>query len=79
VIAPTENDWQTPPANNHVLLEGINSSSNRRKYTLIVSTENSPRLEDRVSVIKPDIKGNVVKFSQQATGSAFNARGATIP
>lgn len=63
VVAPTENGWEIPPANNWVLLEGIDSDS-KKKYTMIVTTENSPKLEERVNIHKPDGEGRVLEFSK---------------
>jgi len=64
LIAPTENDWQNPPTKNHVVIEGIDSDSKGEKFAMIVTTENSHRLEERVDIRKPDDKGRVLGFFQ---------------
>ncbi|HKR57435.1 MAG TPA: hypothetical protein VJR67_01040 [Candidatus Nitrosopolaris sp.] len=71
VIAPTENDWQVPPNKNHILLWSLDSDAKLKEYTMIVTSENSHQLEERVSIHKPDDKGRVLQFSEPAKGSAF--------
>lgn len=63
IIAPTENGWQSPPSSNHVLLEGNDSNSKEKNFAIIVTTENSKRLEEIVNIQKPDNKGKIVEFS----------------
>jgi hypothetical protein len=74
VIAPTENDWQVPPNKNHVLLWGLDSDAKQKEYTMIVTSENSHQLRERVSIQIPDDKGKVLQFSEPAKGSAFHAK-----
>ena len=74
VIAPTENDWQVPPNKNHVLLWGLDSDAKQKEYTMIVTSENSHQLEERVSIQIPDDEGKVLQFSEPAKGSAFHAK-----
>ena len=74
VIAPTENDWQVPPNKNHVLLWGLDYDAKQKEYTMIVTSENSHQLEERVSIQIPDDEGKVLQFSEPAKGSAFHAK-----
>jgi hypothetical protein len=74
VIAPTENDWQVPANKNHVLLWGLDSDAKQKEYTMIVTSENSHQLEERVSIHMPDDEGKVLQFSEPAKGSAFHAK-----
>ncbi len=74
VIAPTENDWQVPPNKNHVLLWRLDSDAKQKEYTMIVTSENSHQLEERVSIQIPDVEGKVLQFSEPVKGSAFHAK-----
>jgi hypothetical protein len=74
VIAPTEIDWQVPPNKNHVLLWGLDSDAKQKEYAIIVTSENSNRLEERISIQIPDNDGKVLQFSGPAKGSASNAK-----
>jgi len=71
VIAPTENDWQVPPNKNHVLLWSLDSDAKLKEYTMIVTSENSHQLEERVIIHIPDDEGRVLQFSEPEKGSAF--------
>ena len=66
VIAPTENDWQIPPTKNHVLIEGIDCESKEKTFAMIITAENSHKLEEWVNIREPDDKGRVLEFSKPA-------------
>ncbi|HXP50901.1 MAG TPA: hypothetical protein VN922_13150, partial [Bacteroidia bacterium] len=59
---------------NHVLLWGLDSDPKQKECIMIVTSENSHQLEERVSIQIPDDKGKVLRFSEPAKGSVFHAK-----
>ncbi len=68
--SPIENDWQIPHYKNNVLIDGNESSSKEKKFAIIISTENSNQLEERIGIQKPDNNGKVVQFYQSSAGKS---------